>query len=363
MIQFVLIVETIFIVIMVLYMALMILLTLKLKSSNNETTKRNDELVTVIIAFRDEQGNIKNLISSLGKQSHHNCQFIIVNDHSTDDSLQTAKLLTINASRFLILSLPDTLHGKKNAINYASQFATGNLVLFTDADCRFDKDWIASQVSFMVAEQLDFNSGAVFIQNPKTFIEKIQAVEIAHLIGIGHALISLKTPVLCNGANMGIRHKYLNAPLNENIASGDDIFRLQYAVKTKQQIGYNTQHESFIYTKAEPTIKGWIAQRSRWAGKSAHYSDKYSILLTLFIGMVQLTAVASIFCGDMKTIVYIWSIKLIAEILFITKVSQMYKQKFNLLTTLSLGICYPFLTIVVLANTIVGKIEWKGRKI
>lgn len=361
MIHFEAIVEILLIVFINLYLTLMIFLTLKLHHTNTPLKKQQKVFVSVIIAFRNEEMNLKIVIESLSYQKYGLSEFILINDHSADNSFELAKSLTRSDKRFKLLNLPDSLQGKKNALEYALQKASGDLILFTDADCSFGPNWIENHVLKTTNDNLEFISGAVFISSPQTFVEKLQATETAHLVGIGHALISLRNPILCNGANMGISSKLALAPIKNRIASGDDIFRLHYAKKTKKKIGYNSDPQSYTYTKAEPSITKWIIQRARWIGKSRHYSDRSSIIFTLFIGIIQISTILSLIICSPKIMLYAWGVKILSEIMFITKLSNLYKQKQNRLAILVLGIIYPFFTVIVLLYSSIATIKWKER--
>ena len=90
-------------------------------------------LVSVIVAFRNESANIKPLIDSLLSQSYGKCEYILVNDHSDDDSLSVAS--SYQDSRLYVLDAPDEVSGKKAALRFGYEKSQGEILYFTDADC------------------------------------------------------------------------------------------------------------------------------------------------------------------------------------------------------------------------------------
>jgi cellulose synthase/poly-beta-1,6-N-acetylglucosamine synthase-like glycosyltransferase len=349
--------------IMALYFIAMLYLSVRLQSNCKSLDEKGKSVVSVIVAFRNEEGNLPALISSLAAQTYHQIQCILVDDNSTDRSFSMAISLCENDSRFQVLSQVEGRAGKKAAIELGLRHAVGNKIVFTDADCYFSSHWIKSLVAAMEQDKLDFCSAPVFIANPKTVIEQLQAVETAQLTGIGQALIASGEPVLCNGANMAISPSLFHAPMKNKVASGDDIFRMQYAVKTRKKIGYTTNRESHVFTPAEKTLRGWMNQRIRWAGKSKYYTDPFSLGFTLFVGLVQLTAVLSIFLFQPTVWAFLWGVKVLAEVIFITKVMRVYDRKFSFFTILLLGLVYPFFSVGVAVAALFVRPKWKGRLI
>jgi 4,4'-diaponeurosporenoate glycosyltransferase len=94
--------------------------------------------VSIIIPARNEEHNLPTLLRSLASQSVNPCQIIVVNDGSTDRTAELARQLgaTVIASQ----PLPDGWRGKTWACHQGAKAATGDLLLFVDADTWFEPD-------------------------------------------------------------------------------------------------------------------------------------------------------------------------------------------------------------------------------
>ena len=108
----------IFIVAILLYLIfLSVLLRRFILEPNYEAKTKSDISVNVIVAFKNEEENIINLINNLKNQNYNNelVKYILINDNSTDKSLEIAQNEILNNQQFLILNLENTT-GKKQAL-------------------------------------------------------------------------------------------------------------------------------------------------------------------------------------------------------------------------------------------------------
>jgi len=121
-------------------------------------TLENAERVSIIIAGRNEEAVIERCLHSLESITYPNIEFIIINDRSTDSTGKILDTIAANDSRIKpihISSLPDGWLGKVNALNVGVQRASGDWLLFSDADIHFEPDVITSAISYAKENTLD----------------------------------------------------------------------------------------------------------------------------------------------------------------------------------------------------------------
>ena len=87
-------------------------------------------LVSVLIPLYNAEQYIGGAIESCLEQSYKNIEVVVVDDHSTDQSLNIAK--KYEGERVHVFSNPGK--GAQSARNFAYQCSKGNLVKFHDAD-------------------------------------------------------------------------------------------------------------------------------------------------------------------------------------------------------------------------------------
>ena len=98
-----------------------------------------EKFLTIIIPFRNEENRINNLLSSIENQENLNVinQFIFVDDHSSDCTVEIIKNWTLNKNfKCQILSLKSDF-GKKKAIDYGVKSSNSEFIMTIDADITF----------------------------------------------------------------------------------------------------------------------------------------------------------------------------------------------------------------------------------
>lgn len=93
--------------------------------------------VSVLIPMRNEEKNVTTLIDSLKELTYENIEFILLNDGSEDHTKELIIKNTAGDSRFRLIDgkpLPSQWIGKVHACYQLSKKATGDYLLFIDAD-------------------------------------------------------------------------------------------------------------------------------------------------------------------------------------------------------------------------------------
>jgi glycosyltransferase involved in cell wall biosynthesis len=128
---------------------------------------------SVVIAARDEEARIEDTIRHLFAQRGVDVEIIVVDDRSTDRTGEILRGLAKEDRRLLVKRvdvLPEGWLGKCHACHVGARAATGDWILFTDADCWLKPDVIARALS--VAER----DGADHVTlSPGTVIESFGA--------------------------------------------------------------------------------------------------------------------------------------------------------------------------------------------
>lgn len=119
--------------------------------------------VSVVLAAKDEQDNIETCVTSLLDQDYPDFELIVIDDRSTDRTPAIlAELKARAADRLKVLTvteLPDGWFGKSNAVHQGVAAASGDWLLFTDADCRFvSPSTISMAMRESLARDVDFLS-------------------------------------------------------------------------------------------------------------------------------------------------------------------------------------------------------------
>jgi chlorobactene glucosyltransferase len=117
--------------------------------------------VTVIIPARNEEQDHGASLQSILDQTGVNLEVIVVNDHSTDRTGPIADAAARADRRVRVIHdppLPPGWLGKCNAMHRAAAVASGDYLLFTDADTRHHPRCLATALPEREQHQLDFLS-------------------------------------------------------------------------------------------------------------------------------------------------------------------------------------------------------------
>lgn len=120
---------------------------------------RQKPMVSIILPARNETNYIKKCLDSLASQDYENYEVIAIDDSSDDDTLEIINrcaqkhpdvIMPVSAR-----PKPEGWMGKNWACMEGYQKAKGDLLLFTDADTRHDKNVITLAVKYFDENNLD----------------------------------------------------------------------------------------------------------------------------------------------------------------------------------------------------------------
>ena len=113
---------------------------------------------SVVVAARDEEARIEGTLRHLITQRGAELEFIVVDDRSTDRTGEIARRLAKEDPRVQVKrvdTLPPGWLGKCHACHVGASAATGDWILFTDADCWLKPDVIARALRVAERERAD----------------------------------------------------------------------------------------------------------------------------------------------------------------------------------------------------------------
>ncbi|MDD2322832.1 MAG: glycosyltransferase family 2 protein [Sphingobacteriia bacterium] len=116
-----------------------------------------NEKVSVLIPCRNEENNISVLLNNLTRQEYKNLEILVYDDESTDHTASIIHSFALQYPQIRYIKgnpLPEGWSGKIYACHKLAQEATGEYLLFTDADVLFHAGCITSAVSHLKKHNL-----------------------------------------------------------------------------------------------------------------------------------------------------------------------------------------------------------------
>ncbi|MCL2600201.1 MAG: glycosyltransferase family 2 protein [Treponema sp.] len=173
-------------------------------------------MVSVLIPARNEADNIETCLTSLRNQVYKNYEILVLNDNSTDNTLEIINDIAATDDRVRVLDgkqLPADWYGKPFALHQLTQQARGEVLIFTDADTVHGPTSVAWAVTNMRNLKADMVSGYVG-QVFKTFGEVITVSLMFFLTGFVIPLFM----------NRLVRVPWFSAAVGQFIAIRKDVF-------------------------------------------------------------------------------------------------------------------------------------------
>ena len=121
-------------------------------------TSKEIPKVSIILPARNEEKFIGNCLESFVRQDYTNYEIITVDDSSDDDTWKIIEKYAKKSEKVVPVkanSKPDGWMGKNWACIEGFKRATGDLLLFTDADTRYSEKVISLAVAHLLSEKLD----------------------------------------------------------------------------------------------------------------------------------------------------------------------------------------------------------------
>jgi len=351
----------------------------RLHNSNYKLHSRTEhQFISIIIIARNEEQNISDCLSSIQQNTYPENKFeiILVDDHSTDETVRRASRLNIKQLKILHLAdfddLKDKSSYKKAGIQYALKKARGEIIVCTDADCIIPRNWLAYVDFGMQQALIKMLVMPIYFMPQKSILNRFQSVDMMATMAFTGYGIQSKQFYSANGANIAVRKSiYSEVNLHTEFASGDDMFLVQEVSRLYPDgVKFIKSKQVLVKTKAESNWTALLKQRKRWATKSKAYSTNalYKIQTSIFI--FNFIIVTNLLLGFAFNSLFLFIclfqllIKGIMDFLLLKNMSEFFNQREALkLYILSFLLFTPYI-ILMGGFALFGKsYHWKGRQV
>jgi len=339
------------------------------------TVNKYRTTISVIIPMRNEDTTITTLLEALFTQDYPTdlYEIIVINDHSSDQSLE--KALQYKKSNCRILSLPNSISGKKAAIRYGIEAANNQLIVTTDADCYMGNNWLRCLAGYFEKNEPVMMLAPVLAANPgkhTSLFNKMLALELMSLLVSTAGATAIGHPIMCNGANLAfvrsvypeISHLFNNA----KVQSGDDIFAL-LTLKKKYpgRIHFIKSKEATVFASMPLMLNSFIGQRKRWTAKAKFYTDPAIIATALVVLAINLLLLTDLLWGLLKGnfsyFLILFFLKSAIDFPVLQRVTAFFdKQKLMQWFPVVQSFYFLYVCFTVFA-AFISPIKWKGRLI
>lgn len=337
---------------------------------------------SVVIPARNEARNIADCLRSVLCSTYAPLEVIVVNDHSTDGTGDIARAIAAEDQRVRVIDntdLPSGWFGKQWACSQGARMATGDILIFVDADTRIAPDLIVRSVNGMLRTSADLYS-VVGRQEMHTFWERMIQPQIFNVLatryggtetvnGSRHAYDKI-----ANGQYLMIRrgaydelggHGLVRTYVAEDLMLAQKFFAA--GRKTVLVIGWD-QLATRMYTSLGELVAGWrknVYAGGRHAVPGGRVGQALFSLVLPIPALMQLVPVLVLIASVLGLIspgIALWSgmvtLVLLAWWVFIYRVNGQSKWYALLFPIGAAAMLYILLSAVSRGDSV----AWKGRQ-
>ena len=299
-------------------------------------TVHNNSPVSVLICAKNEAENLKKNIPSILSQDHPDFELILINDASSDETLEIMEEFQELDSRVQIVNVAnnETFWGsKKYALTLGIKKAKHKKLVFTDADCVPSSNKWLSIIASEILENKELVLGYGAYKKEKGILNTIIRFETLMTATQYFSYALNGMPYMGVGRNLA----YTSSLFFENkgfinhikIASGDDdLFVNEVATKNNTAVNYN--EEAFTISTPKNTWSSWITQKRRHVSAASHYKKFHKFILGLFFisnVLFWISAVLSFFFIAWEFALTIIAIRFIIQSIVLGKAAYKLKEQ------------------------------------
>ena len=249
-------------------------------------------MVSVLIPARNEEEHIEHCLASLRSQVYANYEILVLNDNSTDRTLEILNRIAGTDRRVRVFDgkpLPEGWYGKPFALHQLTGQARGEILIFTDADTVHGPtsvSWAVTNLQRLKADMVSGYVGQIF----KSFGEIVTVPLMFFLTGFVIPLFM----------NRLVRKSWFSAAIGQFIAIRREVFDAiggceSFKKKTSEDIymsryvksrGYNTRFLNIAEHVKCRMYNGYQAAVSGIGKNIFDFLGKSTALLFLLIILV-----------------------------------------------------------------------------
>jgi 1,2-diacylglycerol 3-beta-glucosyltransferase len=321
--------------------------------------------ISILVAARNEEHNILDLLHSLDKLSYPKeyLQILIGNDDSSDNTepiirdfideklkIQTAHYQLVNIESQII-----GLKGKANVLAQLAHHATGEYYFFTDADVEVPTHWIEEMTKINGVV-----TGVTLVKNTNWF-EACQAIEWLFALYLMKRMTDFRLPSTGMGNNMMVSAEaYWAVGGYEKIGFSIVEDYALYKAIVDAGFAFRQEFKPLVITLTKPP-ENYFEQRKRWV--SGGIASKSNLIIPAFLQGFLLPILLIISAFTWKLAVSILLLNFLINFIYGAKIFKLLNQN-RLLKYIPAYTLYMhvFWFLQLIAYFLPTKLTWKGRQ-
>ncbi len=320
--------------------------------------------ISVVIAAKNEEQNIPNLIQSINNLNYppEKFEIIFIDDNSSDRTFEMLNSYSLSKNNFKVLRADNKKYPlKKGAVDLGIVNSNYEFIVTTDADCSLPPNWLKEFSKKF--ESYDVVIGTVTIIQNNHPVNQMACFENLRSRFLAVSLGKLGLPYTSSGGSFGYRKSlyYSVGGFSNtlNTASGDDDLLLKEFISKQASVGFLKSKNALVKTNSPKKISDYILQKSRHTSTSHYYKLGNKLLLGFWHIINLLFLLSFIFAPWERLFALPFAVKLLTDVALIKLIENDYDYHFGILKIIILQPIYELMLIVNFLVSIVSKNRWK----
>jgi len=245
--------------------------------------------VSILVCAKNESDNLRRFIPEILNQNFPQFELILINDGSTDDSLEVMNRFKAEHENVKVVDVKQIeafWNNKKYALTLGIKSATYDYLLFTDADCRpVSNNWITQMSRHFTNKNSIIIGYGAYKKVANSFLNKLIRFETVFTAMQYFSYAKIGQPYMAVGRNLAYRKdEFFNARGfmdHMQVPSGDDdLFVNQVSNTDNTAICFDP--ESFTESIPSNSFNDWFNQKRRHVSTAKYYRSIHKLMLGLF---------------------------------------------------------------------------------
>lgn len=329
--------------------------------------------ISIIVAGRNEEQFIGSCLDALLRQDYDAgaCEVIFVDDHSTDGTLAIAEELAAHSEgRLTVVSAPPcpaAVGPKKHAISHGVARAKGEILLFTDADCRVRPGWAKAMLS-TYDDRTGAVTGPVVPPAGSGLARLMLRLERIFVSYSSASAIGWKHPASASGGNFSYRaaaYREIGGIAHSHVTSGDDDLMAQGIARSGWRVAYARGANAVVEHLRLPTVRQEVNATIRHQSTVRYYPLLWRIAYALSI-VSSIGALMSVACSSFDTKLWLYvavalGIRMLIEGFSVRLFCRQYGMRLSLPQFVAGEICLPVFLVLRSALSLSPSFSWHAR--
>lgn len=254
-------------------------------SKSKRKTEVTPSPISLLVCAKNEADNLKTHIPLWLAQEHPNFELILINDASSDDTLEVMESFAEQDARIKIVNVENNeafWGNKKYALTLGIKRATHERMIFTDADCApASPQWLLlmatsfSDNKHIVLGYGPYSKEKGFLNQLIRFETLMTAVQYFSYAIVGNPYMGVGRNLAYTGTLFYAHNGFIN---HIKVNSGDDDLFVNETAN-RHNTALCIEPDAFTYSHPKRKWADWYRQKRRHYSTSKYYKPKHKLLL------------------------------------------------------------------------------------